>query len=213
MSLKMQHHSGTRSLGILRYWKGGKWHDHVRFTKDLTVHFQERKHANSPYAFGGVEFHTQSIFHNQVGIGTSSPNEKLTVAGNVLAEGVIVKPKDQWADCVFEEDYDLPTLEEVSRFIDEQGHLPDVPSAEAVKESGLRLGEMDATLLRKVEELTLYAIGQKERADSLAARTDRQSRFIEQLGQENDQLRQRLDAQKRQINRLREAVQKYLAQE
>lgn len=93
-----------------------------------------------------------------VGIGTRSPSQKLSVTGTVLAEEVIVKPQSDWADVVFEDGYDLPTLGAVSSFIDENGHLPDVPSAETIRREGLRLGKMDATLLQKGEELTLYAI-------------------------------------------------------
>jgi hypothetical protein len=136
-----------------------------------------------------------------VGIGTTSPNKKLSVAGNVLAEGVVVKPQSGWADYVFRENYDLPTLEEVSSFIGRKNHLPGVPSAESVRKNGLHLGEMDATLLRKVEELTLYAIEQKKRADSLAVRLDSQvakmSKAIGRLREETHSLRRRLNAEQR----------------
>lgn len=142
----------------------------------------------------------------KVGIGTDTPAEKLSVNGRIRSKEVVVE-KENWLDVVFDKGYDLPTLEEVSRFIDEEGHLPSVPSTESVKKNGLRLGEMDATLLKKVEELTLYAIEQKERADGLAARAGRQARSIEQLRRENDRLRQRLDVQKRQIEMLMEAIQ------
>jgi septal ring factor EnvC (AmiA/AmiB activator) len=116
----------------------------------------------------------------------------LSVAGNVLAEEVIVKPQSEWADHVFEPDYDLPTLEDVSSFIKEEGHLPNIPSAEAVEQNGLRLGEMDATLLQKVEELTLYAIEQKERADSLTALVQEQQRELEEQRKALDRVRDRL---------------------
>ncbi|MEM9547114.1 MAG: hypothetical protein AAGA77_14130 [Bacteroidota bacterium] len=68
-----------------------------------------------------------------------------------------------WADYVFEDDYDLKSLAEVEAYISENGHLPNVPSAEEVEESGINLGEMDALLLEKIEELTLHMISlQKE---------------------------------------------------
>jgi outer membrane murein-binding lipoprotein Lpp len=141
-----------------------------------------------------------------VGIGTSSPSKKLTVKGNVLAREVIVKPDREIPDYVFEPEYDLPKLEDVSSFIEEEGHLPNVPSAEAVEQNGLRLGEMDATLLRKVEELTLYAIKQKKRADSLASQTDALSKTVQRLRSRDEARRTQFEALSRQNERLRERL-------
>ena len=72
-----------------------------------------------------------------------------------------------WADYVFEDDYELLPLEEVGAFIEENGHLPNVPSAQEVEERGIRLGEMDAKMLEKIEELTLYILEQNERIKEL----------------------------------------------
>jgi hypothetical protein len=127
------------------------------------------------------------------------------VGGNVLAEEVIVKPEGVWgADYVFDEGYDLPSLGDVSTFIEERGHLPDVPPASTVREEGLRLSQMNESLLRKVEELTLYAIEQKNRADSLARHVDRvqtalheerqaRRRDVETLRHQNEQLQKQVD--------------------
>jgi hypothetical protein len=62
------------------------------------------------------------------------------------------------SDYVFESDYNLRSLEEVDAFIQQNKHLPDIPSAEEFATNGVGLGEMDDMLLRKVEELTLYVI-------------------------------------------------------
>lgn len=128
-----------------------------------------------------------------VGVGTTSPSEKLSVKGTVRSKEVIIE-KSGWADYVFEDGYDLPSLDEVDAFIESEGHLPAVPAAETVKEDGFRLGEMDATLLRKVEELTLYAIEQKKRADSLDNRLANQRRRNDAQEREIDELRDRLRA-------------------
>mgnify|MGYP000748724498 CR=1 FL=1 len=77
-----------------------------------------------------------------------------------------------WADFVFEDDYQLRSLEEVESYIAENGHLPDVPSAQHVEENGVTVGEMEATLLQKVEELTLYMIELKKQNDSLQSEID-----------------------------------------
>lgn len=72
-----------------------------------------------------------------------------------------------WSDFVFENDYDLPTLEEVEEHIAENGHLPEIPSEAEVTENGINLGEMDAKLLQKIEELTLYLIEQNKEIKEL----------------------------------------------
>ena len=95
--------------------------------------------------------------NGNVGIGTTSPDAKLAVNGNIHAKEVKVDLIG-WPDYVFEEAYDLPSLEEVQEHIVKNGHLINMPSAKVVEENGLRLGEMDKLLLEKIEELTLYVI-------------------------------------------------------
>ena len=102
-----------------------------------------------------------------VGIGTTDPGSyKLAVQGKVGAEEVVVT-LGGWSDFVFEDDYDLRPLSEVEAHIKQHRHLPDIPSAETVLEEGLSLGEMDAKLLQKIEELTLYLIEMKKDLDEL----------------------------------------------
>ena len=72
-----------------------------------------------------------------------------------------------WADFVFHENYNLPTLPEVEHHIKEKGHLKDIPSAKEVKKNGINLGEMDSKLLQKIEELTLYTIEQEKKITKL----------------------------------------------
>lgn len=75
-----------------------------------------------------------------------------------------------WADFVFHPDYRLAALPEVARYIRNHRHLPDMPSAAEVANDGVRLGDMQAKLLRKIEELTLHAIEQHKTIESLRAR-------------------------------------------
>jgi hypothetical protein len=67
-----------------------------------------------------------------------------------------------WSDFVFDKEYDLPSLTEVESYINKNHHLQDIPSAKEVQRDGINLGEMDAKLLRKIEELTLYVIEQNK---------------------------------------------------
>lgn len=98
-----------------------------------------------------------------VGIGTTDPgNYKLAVEGTIGARGIDVKV-GAWSDFVFEKDYTLKSLEEVAIFIEKNKHLPDVPSEAEVLEKGIDLAKMDAILLQKIEELTLYMIDLRKR--------------------------------------------------
>lgn len=96
--------------------------------------------------------------NGDVGIGTSSPDAKLTVKGDIHAEEVRVDLTVPGPDYVFEEDYDLLSLESLQNYIQENKHLPEVPSAAEMEEDGIDLGVMNMLLLKKVEELTLYQL-------------------------------------------------------
>jgi hypothetical protein len=95
-----------------------------------------------------------------VGIGTINPTHKLAVNGTIRATEIIVDTG--WADYVFADDYRLAPLSEVEAHIRAKKHLPGVPSAAEVAASGVSMGEMQATLLAKVEELTLHLIAQEK---------------------------------------------------
>ncbi|PCI98114.1 MAG: hypothetical protein COB15_06355 [Flavobacteriales bacterium] len=90
-----------------------------------------------------------------------------TRIGNVLYAQEVFVQNDVWPDFVFEKDYSLNTLYEVEKFITENSHLPDVPSAKEVEENGVAVSDMSAILLQKIEELTLYTIAQQKKIDEL----------------------------------------------
>ncbi|MCZ8217573.1 MAG: hypothetical protein O9262_15115 [Cyclobacteriaceae bacterium] len=102
----------------------------------------------------------------RVGIGTNDPKNKLSVNGTVWATEVKVSLTDG-VDWVFEDDYDLRTLEEVEEFIKQNKHLPEIPSAEEFRKNDLNVAEMDNKLLQKIEELTLYMIDMNKRMGQL----------------------------------------------
>lgn len=103
---------------------------------------------------------------NTVGVGintnTIPSGYSLAVNGKVLAEKVVVRKSENWPDYVFSKSYDLPSLEGVKQYIEEEGHLPGIPDAKDIQENGQDLAEMNRLLLEKVEELTLYVIELKE---------------------------------------------------
>lgn len=104
-----------------------------------------------------------------VGIGTTNPGIfKLAVEGKVGAHEVQVRTSGSgWADYVFFDNYRLRPLPEVERYVKQNRHLPEVPSAQEVEKNGHNLGQMDAILLKKIEELTLYLIEQQKQLDQL----------------------------------------------
>jgi hypothetical protein len=99
-----------------------------------------------------------------VGIGTTSPDAKLSVKGTIHTQEIKIDLLGAMVpDYVFEKSYSLPSLEEVKSYIDQNKHLPEVPSAKEMESNGVNLGEMNMLLLKKIEELTLYVIEQNKK--------------------------------------------------
>lgn len=125
--------------------------------------------------------------NGHVGIGTTNPKNELDVKGTIHSQEVKVDMSG-WSDFVFKKEYNLPTLEEVEKHIAEKGHLENIPSEEEVLKNGINLGEMNAKLLQKIEELTLYIIEQNREIEVLKSQNqnlkvvfDRLSKIEEKL--------------------------------
>ena len=114
----------------------------------------------------------------KIGIGTTNPDELLTVKGKIHTQEVLVDLEGAVApDYVFETyyngfsemmpEYSLISLEELEAFLKENNHLPNVPSAETMQKEGISLKEMNLLLLQKIEELTLYTLQQQKEIDAL----------------------------------------------
>ncbi|MNK95316.1 hypothetical protein D3C87_1155480 [compost metagenome] len=105
-----------------------------------------------------IDGNGNSYILGKLGIGTTTTGiYKLAVEGSIAAREIRVMTTG-WSDFVFKKDYDLPTLAEVEKHIKEKGHLENIPSEEEVLKNGINLGEMNAKLLQKIEELTLHLI-------------------------------------------------------
>lgn len=116
----------------------------------------------------------------RVGIGTSTPQSELAVNGKITSREVQVTVSG-WPDYVFDEDYKLLSIDKLEAKIKAHKHLPGIPSAKEVEETGVNLGEMQKKMMEKIEELTLYVI--------------QQSRDIEALKKENQVLKAYLKRQ------------------
>ncbi|WP_165025363.1 MULTISPECIES: hypothetical protein [unclassified Dysgonomonas] len=119
-----------------------------------------------------------------VTVGSQDLGGNLEVNGVIRAKEVKIEATN-WPDYVFNKEYNLPTLKEVEEHIKEYNHLPNIPSETEVKEKGVDLGDMQAKLLQKIEELTLYMIEQDK---------------------ENKEQRKLIEVQSEQIKHLQELV-------
>ena len=113
-----------------------------------------------------------------VGIGTASPKERLSVNGKIRAHEIKVEATN-WPDYVFEKEYHLSDLQSTKQFIKANGHLPEMPSAKTVATEGQNLGDIQIKLLKKVEELTLHLIRLEETNRKQAKKINSQSKRID----------------------------------
>jgi len=118
--------------------------------------------------------------NGNIGIGITTPTNKLDVNGTIHSKEVKVDMTG-WSDFVFKKEYTLPTLEDVEKHIAEKGHLENIPNEEEVLKNGINLGEMNAKLLQKIEELTLYAIEQRKNTEQLTKIILEQNKRLEGL--------------------------------
>ncbi|WP_405206224.1 hypothetical protein [Aquimarina sp. LLG6339-5] len=124
------------------------------------------------FNFKNINGTLMKIVHNgNVGIGTTNPDAKLTVKGNIHTQEVKVDLNGAVApDYVLLDNYNLKTINEVEAYIKDQGHLPNIPSAAEMEQNGIELKQMNLNLLEKIEELTLYTIAQEKRIKELESR-------------------------------------------
>lgn len=133
----------------------------------------------------------QSFFINRVGIGlnpVSNPNNYMLAVNGVIGakEMMIENTSSTWPDYVFDDGYRLMPIKELADFINQNKHLPNIPSAKDIEDQGgHQVGETARLLLEKVEELTLYLIEQNERIVELEGK-------VEAISKENVQLKKKL---------------------
>ncbi|SHH87988.1 tail fiber protein [Flavobacterium defluvii] len=132
-------------------------------TKYLPMTSDWDLYVGNSFSSNGATLAMKATQNGNIGIGTSIPDEKLTVKGKIHTQEVKVDLLGALVpDYVFENDYQLKTLEEVEKYIKENKHLPEIPSAQEIEKNGLMLAEMNMNLLKKIEEMTLYMIEMKK---------------------------------------------------
>lgn len=131
-----------------------------------------------------------------IGAPTMPSGYKLAVNGSAIATSMTVKLNSAWPDYVFKKDYQLPSLQAVKTYIDQNQHLPEIPSEQQIAKDGLNLGEMNKLLVKKVEELTLYLI-EKDHKEK-------------EQGEINKIQETRLKTQQDQIDQLKKTVEQLI---
>ncbi len=167
------------------YFGGITWQSASRRRASIAavMEHSDSDHVGLAFFTQGVDgpgpfYESMRIAHNgNLGIGTSTPGNKLEVNGKIRSKEVIVEATG-WPDYVFADDYELPTLAEIEAYINTHKHLPGMPSAKEVEKNGQFLGDTQQQLLKKIEEMTLYMIELKKENEVLVKR-------IEQLEQKN----------------------------
>jgi hypothetical protein len=149
---------------------------HITYRNSVLLRVERRNDATysstHPYTLISAGDNTNETFvvksDGKVNIGTifnnttHNTNYLLSVSGKIACTELIVLPTSNWSDFVFDKNYQLPTLSEVENYIQDNKHLPNIPSAQEVKDNGISIGDMQAKLLQKIEELTLYMIEMKK---------------------------------------------------
>jgi len=125
--------------------------------------------------------------NGNIGIGIAAPQTALAVAGTITTKKVKVS-QTGWPDFVFSPGYQLPDLTQLERYILLHKHLPGISSATEVEKDGVDLGDNQAAMLQKVEELTLYVIQQKKEIDTLKEENKKRLSLQSQLDEVKKQL-------------------------
>jgi hypothetical protein len=174
----------TTTNGVATFVNAANFQNNVTVAGNTSVTGQVQTSTGIVYPDGKMQ--TEAVIFTSPGVGSlkaldvqqtlvigaqrivsgAHTNYKLSVDGKAVFKEAVVTPLN-WADFVFEKEYDLKDLNYVKKYIAENKHLPGVPSETEVKADGINVGEMDAILLKKIEELTLYIIKQEARINSL----------------------------------------------
>jgi hypothetical protein len=161
----------------------GKQVDPVNFGSIDRIKITPYRHGAGPWIIRSRDIEgiaNLDLVYGNTNLVSFHHNNKVDINGSLRANEVKVEAVS-WSDFVFDKDYKLPSLEVVEAYINENKHLPDIPKESEVKEEGINVAEMQAKLLQKIEELTLYMIEQDKLNKEQAKQIQNQSKEIEEL--------------------------------
>lgn len=158
--------NGVTDFGYIKAWS---YQPYAPFTNGLVI----GSAPGYPIFFSTNNYSLSMIVadNGNVGIGTANPTYKLSVNGNIRSKEVVVETG--WADYVFNKKYQLKPLQEVEKFIEDNKHLPGIPSADEIEKNGLQLGDTQKKMMEKIEELTLYVIDLNKQIKELQNKTNK----------------------------------------
>jgi len=184
-SLRIRSTDASKSSTLKLDWGTGNNHGlHLSYYPNTAVGFIDNMYqATAGTVYGDLYFRrnvagamtTTMVLkaeNGNVGIGTTTPIEKLEVNGNTLIQGNIEATKVKVTatpgsvpDYVFSKDFALRTIPELEAFIKANSHLPNIPNAKEIETNGQDVGDLQLKLLEKIEELTLYTIEQEKKIE------------------------------------------------
>ena len=123
---------------------------------------------------------------------SSTVRFKIQNDGTVYAKEIWVKPIADFPDYVFDDDYQLISLFDLEKFIEINGHLPKMPSADHVSKFGMSLSEIQMLTVEKIEELTLYAISQNKKIEELQTQNELLKEELNQIQNDIEEIKKSL---------------------
>ena len=138
--------------------------------------FKDLNGSTTPFKFAPTA--AENLF--RVGI---LADDTVDINGKLVISGDCTEQDGACADYVFEPGYELRSLDTLEQFIQENQHLPNVPSASEIKQNGVNMTHFTGRLLEKIEELTLYTLQQQQTITGLQSLIAEQGKRLEELEQ------------------------------
>lgn len=154
-------HKSTNSSFGSAVFRGSTYYSHFHYGANEDTYIRGGKDGSN-IILSDVEA------GGKVGIGVAPTTYKLEVNGTTRSKEVIVETG--WADYVFEDNYQLRSIDEMEAFVKKNKHLPNIPKASEIENNGLKVGETNKAMMEKIEELALYIIQLKKEIDVLKAK-------------------------------------------
>lgn len=160
----------------------GKLYTSSHCVPDVKVGINQNNPQSKLHISTNIGRTTHPIIVDKYIQGTTTPYKLMELDNNGLLYAREIKVNlDSWPDYVFDKNYSLMPLSELQVFIEQNNHLPNVPSACEMEKEGINVAKSNVMLMEKVEELTLYLLQMKEQLDTQKQLLQQQQELILQL--------------------------------